>query len=173
MADAPGPKRSDSSKSPLKTRVVRSQKILSPAAGAGAASDSDDSSVADGRSPLPRSHTPGHLASKSGGVDDRRRVSELTARQRSQSVNYNRPSTSSSAAKPPPLSNGKDEGEDRLASYGKKPLAVRSTSAIASSQSSMGRTLTSASRPPRGQHTPFPPLQRVHDAPDVPPAPAS
>lgn len=174
MADAPRP--SDSSKSPLKTRVVRSQKILSPAVGTN--SDSDDDSSTTDRSPLPRSHTPGHLASKSGTHDRRRVTSELSSRHRSQSVNYNRPSTSSnSTPKPPPLNNGQEEGEDRLASYGKKPMAMRSTSAIASGHSSMAsgvpRTLTSATRPPRGQHTSFPPLQRAHDAPDVPPAPAS
>ena len=174
MADKP----SETSKSPLKTRVVRSQKILSPAAAAD--SDSDDDSSTAGRSPLPRSHTPGHLASKSGSAHDRRRVtSDVSARHRSQSASHTQSTagTKTTPKPPPPPSNGNDDGEDRLASYGKKPQAMRSTSAIASGHSSLGsgmpRALTSTSRPPKGQHTAFPPLLRTDDSPDVPPAPAS
>ncbi|KFH43830.1 Tip elongation aberrant protein-like protein [Hapsidospora chrysogenum ATCC 11550] len=172
MADSDRP----ADRSPVKTKVVRSQKIVP-------SDRPDDSDESIERNALPRSHTPGHLASKSGSQQQRRRVpSELPLRHRSQSTSYDspRPSTANpSNPKPPPLSNGagEDGDGDRLASYGRKPSAARSTSAIVGQHSSTpsgpSRTLTSATRPPRGQHTMFPPLQLPQDGADVPPAPAS
>ena len=63
-----------------------------------------------------------------------------------------------------------------MASYSRMPSAVRSSGIAGQHPSLMNgpsRPLTSATRPPRGHHTAFPPLQGPDDAPDVPPAPAS
>ncbi|KAK1830006.1 hypothetical protein QBC39DRAFT_412088 [Podospora conica] len=92
----PAPARDRAPSSPQKLKVVRSQRIAAPstspvdarppplAAAAAAAADSDTSEAQDRTPPIPRSHTPGHLASKS--QDRRRKPSELSIRQRSQSA---------------------------------------------------------------------------------------
>src|SRR6478735_6433926 len=76
--------------------------------------ESSDPASSSGRVPLPRSHTPGHLASKS--IDRRRKPSEHSIRQRSQSTSHiaavSRSSTSAShLPKPPPISNGSTDGD--------------------------------------------------------------
>ncbi|KAL2210377.1 galactose oxidase [Sarocladium strictum] len=181
-----------SSRSPLKAKVVRSQKIseVKPEI----PEESDESS--NDRVPppsLPRSHTPGQLASKYSSSKNRQK-SELSIRQRSFSASQAppRPATSgghrptSSSSKntiPPPsgLSNGSHndssrDGEDIIA---RRPSAMRSTSAIVSSGAThatppvISRRTTSATARTHGTHTPFPPLQNPKDAPDVPAAPAS
>lgn len=85
------PARDRAPSSPQKLKVVRSQRIAAPSTSPvearppAPAADSDDTSEAQDRTPpIPRSHTPGHLASKS--QDRRRKPSELSIRQRSQSA---------------------------------------------------------------------------------------
>ncbi|KAK4451758.1 Tip elongation aberrant protein 1 [Podospora aff. communis PSN243] len=74
--------------SPSRSKVVRSQRIApsaqSPVDTRSSADRFDEASEAlDRAPPIPRSHTPGHLSSKS--QDRRRKPSELSIRQRSQS----------------------------------------------------------------------------------------
>ncbi|KAK3943678.1 hypothetical protein QBC46DRAFT_376782 [Diplogelasinospora grovesii] len=84
--------------SPVRTKVVRSQKIAEatspieprrPQTAFELADVDRDSERQDRAPPIPRSHTPGHLSSKSqaggGGGGGRRKPSELSIRQRSQS----------------------------------------------------------------------------------------
>ncbi|KAH6692609.1 hypothetical protein F5X68DRAFT_129402 [Plectosphaerella plurivora] len=113
------------------------------------------------RPPILRSHTPGHLASKS--QDRRRKPSELSLRQRSQSASQVQghqsvkpfaPPTSSTPRPPPPSLTPRtrdDKGAESAASTSadnrdrdasRRPGALRSTSAIASKPS----ILSSASR---------------------------
>ncbi|TKW58404.1 Host cell factor 1 [Colletotrichum tanaceti] len=216
-------------RSPLKPKVIRSQKIAGsspsdpsrpspppPLAGPDDLEDFSDRDLDHRRAPsapggpVSRSHTPGHLASKS--QDRRRKTSDLSIRQRSQSASQAQAAhppprttpTSANTPKPPPPppppsssrpnntagdavtlnSNDGSEstggpGSDR---DGRRPVAMRSTSAIASkhalplSSSSTRQlsTTTSSSRSaPKGQHTLFPPLQDPKTAPDVPSAPSS
>src|SRR5688572_2551758 len=181
-----------SSRSPIKAKVVRSQKIseVKP----DIPEESDESS--NDRVPppsLPRSHTPGQLASKYNSSKQRQK-NDLALRQRSFSASQAppRPATSgghrptSSSSKntippPPALSNGghnesSRDGEDPIA---RRPSAMRSTSAIVSTGVShstppmINKRTTSATARTHGTHIPFPPLQNPKDAPDVPAAPAS
>ncbi|KAJ3949503.1 uncharacterized protein N0V96_000622 [Colletotrichum fioriniae] len=206
-------------RSPLKSKVVRSQKISPPNDSRppppGVPDDLEDFSDRDieqhrrvpsapGGPIIPRSHTPGHLASKS--QDRRRKPSELSIRQRSQSASQAQASqqsrttpTSANTPRPPPPSfrpsntasdattlNSNDgsestggHGSDR---DGRRPIAMRSTSAIAAKPSSLPlsssstrqlSTTISSRSAPKGQHILFPPLQDPKTAPDVPPAPSS
>jgi hypothetical protein len=84
MADQSS-KLADKPRSPLKTKVVKSQKIqaVSPTDPKTPAPDDEEYEARDRAATLPRSHTPGHLASKS--QDRRRKPSDLSIRQRSQS----------------------------------------------------------------------------------------
>ncbi|KAK7430094.1 hypothetical protein QQZ08_003278 [Neonectria magnoliae] len=171
-------------KSTLKTKVVRSQKITStsPAVRSNPSHLSDNSDDDDGDSsepaPLPRSHTPGHLASKSTHTS-RRKPSDLTIRQRSQSTSQvasHRPATR--PAKPPPsILNGIGDPSSEGDKEAKRPSALRATSAIASrpptNASTVPRHGASAASHLRGQHTDFPSLPDPRTAPDVPVAPAS
>ncbi|KAJ9130424.1 Tip elongation aberrant protein 1 [Pleurostoma richardsiae] len=144
-------------RSPQKGKIVRSQKISQATSPVSYGADEDDEAL-DDAPPFPRSHTPGHLASKS--TDRRRKPSELSIRQRSASAAA--VSSISLVASPPPSSktpapqsssssgrlqpNG-DDGEttnaiqrqDSFAVDGggkeggpRRPHALRSTSAIAS-----------------------------------------
>ncbi|KAI1082018.1 galactose oxidase [Whalleya microplaca] len=193
MADNPR------SPSAAKSRTVRSQKIAvnSPAVPPDSASTA--SKTAD-QAPPPRSHTPGHLASKSQGgssSDRRRKASEPSIRTRSQSVAASKAYTTS-----PPVSNPNpvpiptltlhrngglnsaplpatdpQAGSSSITADAdpRRPVAMRSTSAIASKTSSAALTgrKSSAAPRPRGPYTPFPPLQDPKTAPDVPAAPSS
>ncbi|KAI0466642.1 hypothetical protein F4859DRAFT_507259 [Xylaria cf. heliscus] len=180
-----------------RSRTVRSQKI--------AESEASTRSEASDRAPPLRSHTPGHLSSKSQGgsgngppPSSRRKGSEPSIRQRSQSV-----STKSAYTSPPPQPvptmppfaaatavarrNGEPQIEPQAGSSAdgrdadsRRPLVMRSTSAIASKPSSLAipssttpRKPTAPSRPPRAVHTEFPPLQDPSTAADVPAAPSS
>ncbi|KAI0423482.1 galactose oxidase [Xylaria sp. FL1042] len=190
MADS----RSHASSSSSRSRTVRSQKI--------ADSESSNRGEASDRAPPPlRSHTPGHLASKSQSTSNsnggppptsRRKASETSIRQRSQSV-----SSKSAYASPPPQSapapmptlrrNGDAQNElptgsstDGQDSDARRPPVMRSTSAIAAKASSLAipsstapRKPTSSSRQPRPIHTAFPPLQDPVTAADVLAAPSS
>ncbi|KAF4462816.1 Tip elongation aberrant 1 [Fusarium albosuccineum] len=171
-----------SDKSPLKTRVVRPQKP--PGAPAVATpnfvdDDSDDDESSD-HTPLPRSHTPGHLASKSIQAS-RRKPSDLSIRQRSQSTSQgpsqpHASSASRSTNRPPPaLSNGAGDGSSEGDRHPRRPSAMRSTSAITSRTTAQAsaRYGSHAPRPVRGECTAFPPLPDPRTAPDVPVAPAS
>ncbi|KAI4861493.1 galactose oxidase [Hypoxylon rubiginosum] len=185
-----------------KSRTIRSQKITSPSTDGG--SSANERSEALDRVPPPptRSHTPGHLSSKSqGGSSSRRKASEPSIRSRSHSV-----SSKSAYASPPPPSNPTPIPTLTLRRHGdhntpvpsdpqagsasnnppdpeRRPVAMRSTSAIAGRATTItttGSTSTSgasrkASAPPRprGPHVPFPPLQDPKTAPDVPAAPSS
>jgi N-acetylneuraminic acid mutarotase len=230
MADAAGPSPTDRLRSPMKSKVVRSQKIAtvtSPTADprqTPIAEEAEDGPSAPERAPstapsIPRSHTPGHLSSKS--QDRRRKPSELSIRQRSQSAasgsaassgslqtSFILPSSAnqsgqSSATTPKGGANGESplESRDRAdsaagsgkESTGRRPSALRSTSAIAAKASPAadrntadapssgggraggGSRTTPASRSgtSQGVYTAFPPLADPKTAPDVPPAPSS
>jgi len=191
MADASRPQTSGN-----RSRTIRPQKI--PESGTPRPETSD-------RIPPARSHTPGHLASKSHSHSNssgpppvsstsRRKASETSIRQRSQSV-----SSKSAYASLPPQSNptpvpsltlrrnidpqndaqsispgdGKDSGDRR-------PVVMRSTSAIATKESSLALPNSRTPRKPpptsrqiRGAYTPFPPLEDPLTAADVPAAPSS
>ncbi|KAI2603802.1 galactose oxidase [Hypoxylon fragiforme] len=187
----------DNSRSPTassnKSRTVRSQKIASPST-----DGSDVNEASDRVNPPGRSHTPGHLASKSQGSSaaNRRKPSEPSIRARSQSV----VAKSAFAPPPPPPTQtpiptltlrrhgdynnpvptdpqaGSASNQDADA---RRPATMRSTSAIAgrtttlSSASGGGPRKSSAPPRPRGPHVPFPPLQDPKTAPDVPAAPSS
>ncbi|KAK8064815.1 kelch domain-containing protein [Apiospora phragmitis] len=175
MADTPRPSSSS------KTRTVRSQKIQlpSPTTAPGQAPDQND-----------QSH-------------GRRKASESSIRQRSQS---SAAKASFAPAPPPPQpaqptpafktasnngdtsasarssgdiyagSSTEDGGRDRD-SDSRRPLALRSTSAIASKSATakeipLRKTTGQAART-RGPYTAFPPLQNPATAPDVPAAPSS
>ncbi|TEA22489.1 Host cell factor 1 [Colletotrichum sidae] len=217
-------------RSPLKSKIVRSQKISGPAPTAESRpprpalpdhipdlSDDDDEEEEDDddrdleqhrrvpSAPGPiRSHTPGHLSSKS--QDRRRKPSELSIRQRSQSASQApssahlptrttpttanppkppssyRPNTTGDAPTAGTITDGSESagnpGSDRDA---RRPVAMRSTSAIAGKASITASTTTrqlstaisSVRSAPKGQHIPFPPLQDPKTAPDVPHAPSS
>lgn len=180
--------------SPQKSRVIRSQKIMpttTPFATALESESSNDSDASDAPpAPAQRSHTPGHLASKSS--DQRRKPSELAIRQRSQS-NAVHPTSSTapsrtpapSAVTPKPTasqagSNAADSAEDGKPAQKetKRPSVLRATSAIAGRGSvpvpqSNSRPVTASSRNTRDNYIPFPPMQDPKTAPDVPVAPAS
>lgn len=143
-----------------------------------------------------RSHTPGYLASKSAGHHSSRsrKGSETSIRQRSLSTS----TSSKSFASPPPHpphpapalkaisnNNHNDDAPSKPANSEApstltdgRPVAMRSTSAIASKTNSTVSTATtprkaSAHPRPRGSYTAFPPLQDPKTAPDVPAAPSS
>ncbi|KAI8628903.1 galactose oxidase [Xylariaceae sp. FL1651] len=183
----------DSTRSPTASgrRTVRGQKIVDTGS-------STRSETSDRAPPPSRSHTPGHLASKSQGgsggpssSSSRRKASETSIRQRSQSV-----VTKSAYASPPPQSNptpvptfpvrrnGDSQNDPQASSSteGKdsRPVVMRSTSAIASKPSSLAipssappRKSSAASRLSRAVYMPFPPLQDPLTAVDVPAAPSS
>ncbi|SPO02318.1 related to KEL2 - involved in cell fusion and morphogenesis [Cephalotrichum gorgonifer] len=203
MGDPAKSSRDLPSRSPHKSKVVRSQQIAAtsptaPRPELDESSDSDDTS--DPPPPVPRSHTPGHLASKSR--DQRRKPSDLSIRQRSQSSPQAPHAAASASSIPssrtpaPPAhtpkqaasqagSNAADSAEDGKTPQkdpSKRPAAPRAMSAIA------GRGIASAPRPTsrpsttttttnsryaRDNYTPFPPLQDPKTAPDVPLAAAS
>ncbi|KAI0860156.1 galactose oxidase [Xylaria cubensis] len=179
-----------------RSRTVRSQKIA-------AESEASTRSEASDRAPPLRSHTPGHLASKSQGGStgngppptSRRKGSEPSIRQRSHSV-----ASKTAYVPPPPQSvpnmpssfavtrrNGEPQSEPQAGSAtdgrdaeSRRPVVIRSTSAIASKPSSLAipsstapRKPTAPSRPPRAVHMAFPPLQDPSTAADVPAAPSS
>ncbi|KAI1282940.1 galactose oxidase [Xylaria sp. FL0933] len=190
MADS----RPHASSTSSRSRTVRSQKI--------AESESSTRGEASDRTPPPlRSHTPGHLASKSQSTSNsnggppptsRRKASDISIRQRSQSV-----ASKSAYASPPPQSapapmptlrrNGDTSNElptgsstDGQDSDARRPPVLRSTSAIAAKASSLAipsstapRKPTTSSRQPRPAHTAFPPLQDPATAADVLAAPSS
>ena len=193
MADLQKP--GDKSRSPVKTK--RSQKIIQLSPSDTKPPDIPEDSVPSREyAPPTRSHTPGHLSTKS--VDRRKK----DVRQRSHSHSLAKTSQSPApvpASKPPaqltqangaegsksaekseepilPLSAAPAAGKDEQ----RRPLALRATSAIASKPPTSSTTTiqtpkltASASRAPRGPQTFFPPLPDPKTAPDVAPAPAS
>ncbi|KAI3322720.1 galactose oxidase [Xylariaceae sp. AK1471] len=191
MADSSRSHTSSSNRS----RTVRAQKISESGSSSTRGETSD-------RIPPIRSHTPGHLASKSHGgsggppssSSSRRKASEPSIRQRSQSV-----AAKSAYASPPPQPtptpvptltlrrNGDPQNDPQAGSStdgkdsdSRRPLVMRSTSAIATKPSSLAipsstapRKPSASPRQPRGVYTPFPPLQDPLTAADVPAAPSS
>ncbi|KAK7984910.1 kelch domain-containing protein [Apiospora saccharicola] len=196
MADTSRPSSSS------KTRTVRSQKIQvpSPTVAQGQASDQEES--LDRALPI-RSHTPGHLSSKSQSHSGRRKASESSIRQRSQSsvakTSYAAPPPPQPAQPPAPVfktasTNGDTSASARSSgdiyadsstegggrardSDSGRPLALRSTSAIVSKSAAVKenptRKTTTQAVRARGPYTAFPPLQDPATAPDVPAAPSS
>ncbi|KAI0895753.1 galactose oxidase [Annulohypoxylon nitens] len=182
-----------------KSRTIRSQKITPSSSDAVSISERNESLD---RVPPPtiRSHTPGHLASKSqGGSSSRRKASEQSIRTRSQSVTSKSATYSSpppqSAPTPIPTLTLRRHGDPNnpvptdpqagsstnLDTDARRPTAMRSTSAIAGRATTMSGTSgtsgasrkSSAPPRPRGPHVPFPPLQDPKTAADVPAAPSS
>ncbi|MBE3049992.1 hypothetical protein IMZ48_47325 [Candidatus Bathyarchaeota archaeon] len=176
-------------RSPHRPRVVRSQKILdstststSPTAPSPESDDSDDSDASD-PPPVPRSHTPGHLAK---GRDQRRKPSELSIRQRAQSSPQAQSASAASSKTPAPTpkpaasqadSSAADSAEDGRPDQkdARRPPVMRATSAIAGRgpvPQPASRPVTANSRPAL-DYIPFPPLQDPKTAPEVDLAPAS
>lgn len=186
----------------IKTKLVRSQKIIQLSPSDTRPQDiPEDSEPARDRDHAPtRSHTPGHLSTKS--QDRRKKHSDLTLRTRSQSLSQKESSSSSpksSSSKPPPVhSNGRHAKLENTIpppllttptapSPTARPLNLRSTSAIAAKpnpnppsngpspapERKATTVITTHQRPPRGPHTSFPPLPDPEKAPDVQAAPAS
>ncbi|RYO82284.1 hypothetical protein DL762_006695 [Monosporascus cannonballus] len=232
MADNPRSLSSSSASRSSATRTVRSQKIASASPTVDQRFQERDEAFERTPPSTSRSHTPGHLSSKShgGSADHRPQTSDaISLRQRSQSVAANKAASFASPPPPqqptplPPLytlrphvdaartpgpqvrpssssigsnysnySNNKGDPESR------RPVAMRSTSAIVSKANSTSLTSTStaaaggsstttatttttkipprkpsAPARPRGPYVPFPELQDPRTAPDVPAAPSS
>lgn len=171
---------------PQTSRIVRAQKIVasSPTEPQHEESDSDESEDPPERAPaIPRSHTPGHLASQ-----QRRKASELSIRQRSQSAAATTsvpppptrtPAPASTLSRPPQaaISNPTDSADDAKPAERapRKPAQQRLTSAIAGRAGPPQQQPSSRNLPrqQRNNYTAFPPLINPRTAPDVPPAPAS
>ncbi|KJZ71479.1 hypothetical protein HIM_09118 [Hirsutella minnesotensis 3608] len=197
MADSgrPASKPAGASRDVSKGKTVRSQKIFpdSPKDGVNkaakpvAADESQDNEPLP--LPLPRTQTPGRLTNK-GAKDRQRKLSDLSIRQRSQSVSHvspvSRPPTSGAATTPKPLPTStsavagpRADGDKDNDNKEQKPQAVRRLAASTSNRGTLSTSNTARqvsarpTRPPRGQHIPFPPLHRAEDAPDVEPAPPS
>lgn len=141
--------------------------------------EDSEESESDVPLPLPRSHTPGHLSSKS--VHDRRRKpSDLAIRTRSQSASLvaGRPATAGAQTSklPPGSADTNDSSHDAEKENHKRPMprtASVITGRTTQQQPSQSTSRSSATNQPRGQHRQFPPLLGPKDSPDVPPAPAS
>ncbi|KAK2594791.1 hypothetical protein QQS21_007478 [Conoideocrella luteorostrata] len=167
----------------VKTKSIRSTKsidksVASASSGHTALYRGSDDSEDEPTVPLPRSHTPGHLASKS--INDRRRKpSDLSIRQRSQSTSQiaSNPGPRSYVATLPPISNDAETPAENEDKEKKRPAASRTNSSIggrtAVSTSATARPAVKITKPPKGQHVPFPPLPDAKDAPNVELAPAS
>lgn len=168
-----------------KSQVLRSQKIiqLAPSDLRPQVSPEDGEPQRDIHNTLPRNHTPGHISNKS--VSGNKLISAKTQRQRSQTVVVK---TIPSATR---QSNGNDSSPTdnhsstegvatRESNDGSRPLALRSTSAIASNRakttsgtSTTSRPRASLPQPTTRPYTPYPPLADPKTAPDVLPSPAS
>ncbi|KAL3958761.1 hypothetical protein ACCO45_006923 [Purpureocillium lilacinum] len=152
--------------------------------------DDEDEDEDEQPAPLPRSHTPGHLASKS--INDRRRKpSDVAIRQRSQSASQVPPSRPSTAGaqttrsqqqdqKQQAADGQKDDQDKKLSGTANKSSASAAnrgtlSASVTSRQKTATTTTTGAkiTRPPRGQHIPYPALPGPDDGPDVEPAPPS
>ncbi|RGP76244.1 hypothetical protein FLONG3_5373 [Fusarium longipes] len=189
MAD---PRRSPD-KSLLKTRGAQpQQRSQAPAAPIREQSfvddDSDDDDESSDQMPLPRSHTPGHLASKSIQAN-RPKPSDLSIRQRSQSASQtvSQPppqpvsqgaSTTSKTANyktPPAFSNNAGDASSEGDRRTRRPTASRSTSAITSRTTAQAAARYGAhrSRTYHDEYTPYPLLPDQKTAPKVDVAPAS
>ncbi|KAI0158210.1 galactose oxidase [Xylariaceae sp. FL1272] len=186
----------DSTRSPTasssRARTVRGQKIID---------------AASQRPELPerpatvRSHTPGHLASKShgggtggatssGGSSSRRKQSEPSMRQRSQSVATKTNYPPQSVPTPVPTftvrrndnyqNDATASSADAKDAESRRPLPSRSASSMSVKPSSLAMSNTAqarkpppSTRPPRGTYTAVPALQDPATAADVPAAPSS
>ncbi|CAG8980470.1 hypothetical protein HYALB_00012382 [Hymenoscyphus albidus] len=186
-------------------KLVRSQKIIqldpSDTKHPDIPEDSEPPREAREHASSNRSHTPGHLSTKS--QDRRKKASDLALRQRSQSLHQTQKEDShesSKTARSPSVHTNNDKPPPRpdnplspavtsisttplahVTSMGSRPNNLRSTSAIAAKprlpdgtpSPSPARNTTPAQRPARGPHVAFPPLPDPKTAPDVQPAPAS
>ncbi|RDW72994.1 putative host cell factor 2 [Coleophoma cylindrospora] len=184
MADAQRPP--DKARAPLKTKLLRSQKIIQLSPTEDRPQDIPEDSELPLRDVVPsRSHTPGHLSTKS--QDRKKKASELASRSRSQSLS--KTGSSSPSASKPTSQNGESKTSESesptpsatsslIAKDDKRPLNLRSTSAIAPKASSASpaprnNTPSQQHKLTRGPHIPFPPFPDPTLAPDVQPAPAS
>jgi N-acetylneuraminic acid mutarotase len=196
MADTSPP--SDKTRPSLKTKLIRSQKIiqLSPTETRpqDIPEDSEPPPPPRENAPPTRSHTPGHLSSKS--QDRRKKASDLSLRQRSQSLSQKDSSSSSSirssSAKPPPTNHGSTTPNPPEAVMPppassstpappipkedpRRPMNLRATSAIApkAPSSTTSSPAPPVQRAPRGPSLSYPPLPDPKTAPNVLPAPAA
>lgn len=166
----------DAHKAPeAKGKTVRSQKILPDPS----AKKPDPPVESDDDEPLPPQPPP---PSRTAAKDRHRNLSDLAVRQRSQSASYvsSGPSTSAAPAlKPKPLPASSSAVEPPRAQEQEKQPSRRpdttppNRGTLSASTTAPRQAPVRATRPPRGQHVPFPPLQHPKDAPDVEPAPAS
>lgn len=181
----------DKVRSPLKTKSVRSQKIIQVSPSDTRPDDiPEDYEPAQSKAPS-RSHTPGHISSKS--TEKRKGSVSKDARSRSQSHSHstsrpgvtgpvpkvptqinesNGPAASSNKQEAPPAAPATLSARDD-----RRPVVLRSTSAIAGKPESSTSTPLAAPKPLQskkiGQHTYFPPPPDAKSASDVLPAPAS
>lgn len=138
--------------------------------------------------PLPRSHTPGHLSSKSVHAQ-RRKPSDLSIRTRSQSASQvagkHGSSTGQTQRRPTITADANDSSHEAEKDNHKRTMS-RTTSVMTGRQPSQtqgqgpqssvqtsSRSTPSSSARPQAQHRQFPPLLGPNDSPDVAPAPAS
>lgn len=178
----------------VKTKNVRSQKIiqLSPSE---TTRPQDIPEESEPQYAPSRSHTPGHLSTKS--QDRRKKASDLALRQRSQSLSQTSPKTSSKSpslhhngstsrldtpVSPPTLVATQSASSPNLLNPATpRTVQLRSTSAIAPKPLPGGqspapvRIVTPSQREPSVKlpHRAFPALPDSKTAPDVEPAPAS
>ncbi|RAL67903.1 hypothetical protein DID88_008628 [Monilinia fructigena] len=199
MADNP----QDKTRPPLKTKLLRSQKIIQVSPTDARPQDIPEESEESEppppppppreNAPPPRSHTPGHLSTKS--QDRRKQKSDLSLRQRSQSLSQKEsstPSIKSTATKPPSIHHGSDtssppqnpipllDNSNPVPQLPKedaqRPINLRSTSSIAPkapSPSHSSSPIPPVQHPPRGLSITHPSLPDPKLAANVLPAPAS
>ncbi|KAG8163460.1 hypothetical protein KVR01_006757 [Diaporthe batatas] len=205
MADQPARPKEDKQTSPLRSKIVRSQKISAAASGHSPSPSPSseradvptplprydgyqDSSAPDRAPPVPRSHTPGHLSSKS---QVSRPPSAPAPNAPPVSIRNAAPASSSAANRPrengEQRPDGRPESRGDASASGARPPALRSTSAIAgkpappaatngtarSSNAHRTSATTTSKHPAAGTYKPFPPLASPTSSIHVPPAPSS
>ncbi|KFY34416.1 hypothetical protein V494_06784 [Pseudogymnoascus sp. VKM F-4513 (FW-928)] len=182
----------DKTRSPLKTKFVRSQKIMQPSPTDTRSEDiPEDSEPVHTKGPS-RSQTPGHLSTKS--TDKRKGSTSKDPRSRSQSqsqASTRSPIAGASVPKLPASINegngpvtspiareGSPAGSAGLVVGERRPGVLRSTSAIAGKPINSTTTPLTTPKPPSqskkiGNHAYFPPPPDTKEEHDVLPAPAS
>src|ERR1700728_972269 len=120
----------DKARSPSKSKLVRSQKIIQLSPSDMRPQDIPEDSIPPKENALPRSHTPGHLSTKSA---DKRKASSSSSSKDSRSRSHSAPKSSPTPAptlvpKLPPLSNGIANIKSSELPYRTSPVTAATTS---------------------------------------------